>query len=223
MTVFLLELPSKLLMKLQWRKQMDVIGTFSVKLPLALISNILNHYYLLLFLFVYTFLLVGRLRGWRPKVRLRFTPGSEHSTPALGPTTCIVGYRKYFLLRQSGNRETVHRRSLYLYVIQWIDVHLLRIVVACCLIKQVYSSVFRRVRKIAKRYNWLIMSVRPSAWYSSAPTGRILMKFGIWAFFFVYELRKLKFHWNLTWRLFTFMVISRWIVLKNEKCFRQQF
>jgi len=42
---------------------------------------------------------------------------------------------------------------------------------------------FRRVRKIAKSTCWLSHvspSIRPSAWYKSATTGRILIKFDIW-------------------------------------------
>jgi hypothetical protein len=37
-------------------------------------------------------------------------------------------------------------------------------------------AVFRRVRKIAKS-DYQLRHVRPSAWNSYAPTGRILMKF----------------------------------------------
>jgi hypothetical protein len=90
---------------------------------------------------------------------------------------------------------------------------------------QVYIIVciFRRVPKIAKidyKVHVLPSSVCPSAWNSSAPTERILMKLDMCAFF-ENLLRKFKFQQNLTRTtgtlhedVFTFMTISRWILLK---------
>ena len=64
------------------------------------------------------------------------------------------------------------------------------------------------------------MSVCPSSWNNSTPTGRILMKLAIWAFL-EYLLRKFKFNQNPTRitdtlheNVFTFMTISRWILLR---------
>ena len=49
---------------------------------------------------------------------------------------------------------------------------------------------FAKLRKATVTY---VMSVRPPAWNISAPTGRILIKFDIWAFLESLS-RKLKFH-----------------------------
>ena len=46
----------------------------------------------------------------------------------------------------------------------------------------VQMSVFRRVRKTGKSYNYFFMSVRRSAWNNSAPSKRIFMKFDISVF-----------------------------------------
>ena len=48
------------------------------------------------------------------------------------------------------------------------------------------TSIFRRFCKISKsdyQHRLVCPSVRPSAWYNSAPTGRISTKFDIWLFF----------------------------------------
>jgi hypothetical protein len=65
-----------------------------------------------------------------------------------------------------------------------------------------------------------VMSVCLSSWSNSAPTGRIFMKFDIRGFFENLSI-KLKFHQNLTRikgtlheNLCTFMIISRWILLR---------
>ena len=47
-------------------------------------------------------------------------------------------------------------------------------------------AIFRRVRKIAEsdyEHRHVYVSVRPSEWNHSAPTGRIVMKFDIGTFF----------------------------------------
>jgi hypothetical protein len=57
--------------------------------------------------------------------------------------------------------------------------------------------IFRRVRKIAKGDYYLrdvCLSVRPSAWNNSAPTGRIFIIYYIWGFFFENLFFKFKFH-----------------------------
>jgi hypothetical protein len=56
-------------------------------------------------------------------------------------------------------------------------------------------SFFRRFRKIAKKRLLAssCLAVRLSAWYNSAPTGRIFMKFDIWLFFENMS-RKFNFH-----------------------------
>jgi hypothetical protein len=84
-------------------------------------------------------------------------------------------------------------------------------------------GVFRRVRKTAKSSNLLrhvCPSVSLSACNNSAPTGRILLKFGIWAFLEA-PWRKFEFHYNPTKitgtlheDVFKFMIISRWIILR---------
>ena len=60
------------------------------------------------------------------------------------------------------------------------------------------------------------LSVRPSAWNNSVPTGRIFMKFYVWVFLETQSTKGV-FH-NLTkWRLFyvkTFTIISRRILLR---------
>jgi hypothetical protein len=69
-----------------------------------------------------------------------------------------------------------------------------------------------------------VMSVRPSvclsAWNNSVPTGRIFIKFDIWAFSENLSI-KFKFHWNptrvtgsLDGDVFTYITISRWILLR---------
>ena len=64
------------------------------------------------------------------------------------------------------------------------------------------------------------MSLCPSAWDNWDPTGRIFMKFDIWAFF-LNLLRKFKFYENFTIITFTLhedvckvMAISRWLLLR---------
>jgi len=52
-------------------------------------------------------------------------------------------------------------------------------------------SMFRRVRNVAAIC--FVMSVLPSTWNNSVPTGRIFMKFGIWVFFENVS-RKFAFH-----------------------------
>ena len=56
-----------------------------------------------------------------------------------------------------------------------------------------------RVRKIVETTTSFVvcLSVFPSTWNSSAPTGRILMKFDIGVFFYN-PLEKVEFHKNLT-------------------------
>jgi len=66
------------------------------------------------------------------------------------------------------------------------------------------------------------MSVRPFAWNNSAPTGRIFMKFDI-SVFFKNMSTEFKFSWSMTGKVgtlredrYTFMIISRWIMLEWE-------
>jgi hypothetical protein len=63
-------------------------------------------------------------------------------------------------------------------------------------------------------------SVRLSVWNSSTPTGRVFVKFDIWEFFENMS-QKFKLRWHLTSLtgtlredVCTFMIISRWILLK---------
>ena len=67
-----------------------------------------------------------------------------------------------------------------------------------------------------------VISVRPSAWNYSAPTGRIFVKFGIWVFC-ENLFRKFKFHENMTRTtgtlhedLRTLMIASPWILLRTR-------
>jgi hypothetical protein len=55
------------------------------------------------------------------------------------------------------------------------------------------ANIFGAFAKFRKAAISFVMSVRPSAWNNSAPTGRIFMKFGF-LLFFQYLLRKLKFY-----------------------------
>ena len=84
------------------------------------------------------------------------------------------------------------------------------------LLSEAFLGAFTKLRKATMSF---VMSVLLSAWNNSAPTGRIVMKFDIWVFLNVS--RKFKFHWNPTiitgtlhGQVFTFMVISRWIILR---------
>jgi len=58
------------------------------------------------------------------------------------------------------------------------------------------QATFWHVHKTMKSYYWLhyvCLSIHPSAWNNWATTGRIFMKFHIWAFF-ENLLRQFKFH-----------------------------
>ena len=60
----------------------------------------------------------------------------------------------------------------------------------------------------------LFLSVHPSAWNNSAPTGRIFMKFDVWVFFGKLS-RKLKYRLNPTGiRYFTCLNTSRSVLLR---------
>jgi hypothetical protein len=58
-------------------------------------------------------------------------------------------------------------------------------------------SVFVIFRKYLYQLRHVYLSVRPSAWNNSTPTGRIFVKFDI-CLFFEYLSRKFKFHYNRT-------------------------
>ena len=80
-----------------------------------------------------------------------------------------------------------------------------------------FLGAFAERQKATVRF---IMSVRLSAWDSSAPTGSIFIKFDIWVFFENMS-RKFKFHYNLTrvrctfhGDLWTFMITSRSVLRK---------
>ena len=78
-----------------------------------------------------------------------------------------------------------------------------------------------------------VTSVRLSAWYNSAPTGRIFIKFEIWVFF-ENRSRKFNFHYNRTRitgtlheDMYTLMEISRSFLLRmrnvsEESCRKNQ-
>ena len=76
------------------------------------------------------------------------------------------------------------------------------------------------------------MSVCPSAWNNPAPTGQILMKFDIWAFFrksvekILVSLKSDRKMGTLHEDVFTFMTICRWILLRTrnvvDKCRENQ-
>jgi hypothetical protein len=92
---------------------------------------------------------------------------------------------------------------------------------------------FGYIHRILKRYCWLwhvCLSVRPSVWNSSAPTGWILMKFDIWVFFRKYieqiqvSLKSDKNSKYFAWKLCMFLIISDWILRMSnvlDKCFRE--
>ena len=80
---------------------------------------------------------------------------------------------------------------------------------------------FRRVRKIAEKR--LLASsclcVRPHGTTRLPLDGRIFMKFDIQVFFFYNLSKKFRFHQNLTRiteELYTFMIISRWILFRTR-------
>ena len=83
----------------------------------------------------------------------------------------------------------------------------------------VSSGAFSKVRKATISFV-MCLSIRPTARNNSVPTGRILIKFDICAFFETLS-RKFKFHYNPTGitgtlhnDVFTFMTISRQILLR---------
>ena len=86
---------------------------------------------------------------------------------------------------------------------------------------------FTRVRNIAKNdYEIRHVSVHPSAWNNSAPTGWIFMKFYIWTSFENLS-RKFKFHSNVTSITgtlhedqYTFSIISRSVLLRMTEMFQ---
>jgi hypothetical protein len=99
------------------------------------------------------------------------------------------------------------------------------------------SQFIRCVRKISKSDSYLrhvcvsiCPSVHASAWYNSAPTGRIFMKFDMWVFFENLS-RNFKFRWNVTIITDTLheylcaFMISRWILVRmrtvSDKCCRE--
>ena len=75
-----------------------------------------------------------------------------------------------------------------------------------------------------------VMSVCPSAWKNSAPTGRIFMKFDIWVFFENLS-KKIDVLWNMrgiaigTLRddVCTFMIISGWIICRMRNISDKRF
>ena len=85
---------------------------------------------------------------------------------------------------------------------------------------------FGRICENYEKLYWLRHfrpSARLSAWNSSVPTGRIVMKFDSWVFFENLP-RKFKFHWNLpriTGTLpehrYIFLTISRPVLLRMKK------
>ena len=80
-----------------------------------------------------------------------------------------------------------------------------------------FLGAFAKLRKATISF---VMSVRPSAWNNSTPTGRIFLKFEI-CVLFENRLGKFRFHQNLT-RItgtiradqYTFLIISRSILLR---------
>jgi hypothetical protein len=95
------------------------------------------------------------------------------------------------------------------------------------------DAVLRRVGKSAKATINFVMSVCPSV----LPSVRVEQLGSHWTDFreiwyfsiFWKSVKKFKFHWNLTRiagtlheDLCTFVIISPWILLRNEKCFGQK-
>ena len=90
-------------------------------------------------------------------------------------------------------------------------------------LKVQFLDAFRELRKATVSFVicvCLSLSLCLSAWNHTSPTGRIIMKLGIWAFFENLS-RKFKFHFNPTRitgalheEVFTFMTISRQILLR---------
>jgi hypothetical protein len=91
-------------------------------------------------------------------------------------------------------------------------------------------SVFAKLQRATISF---VMSVRPTAWNDSAPTGRIFVKFDIWVFYENMS-RKFKFYENLTRTtgtlhedLCTLMIASSWILrrmrsVSEKNCHCQQ-
>jgi hypothetical protein len=94
-------------------------------------------------------------------------------------------------------------------------------VVVCCYVTTLADIlVFRRVRMLRKATICFVMSVRPPACNNSAPTGRIFIKFDILNIFrksvekIEVSLKSDNNNGTLHEDLCTFMVISRWILLR---------
>ena len=81
-----------------------------------------------------------------------------------------------------------------------------------------YTPHFRRVRRLRKVTVRCVISVSLSAWKNPFPTRRIFMKFCIWRLFencwedSSFILKSDKKYGYLTWKICTFMTISRWIL-----------
>jgi len=85
----------------------------------------------------------------------------------------------YFPSRLQYTWDRIYSRTVYLVLSFLDEVHclFLRLCIYCY-----FELCFRRFRKIAKsdcELRFACLSLRPSAWNNSAPTGRILMKFDI--------------------------------------------
>jgi hypothetical protein len=99
---------------------------------------------------------------------------------------------------------------------------------------QVRISFLGEFRKLRKATISFVMSICPSAWNNSAPTGRIFMKLDIWVFFFEnlstkihVSLKSDKNNGTLHEDVFMFMTVSRWIILRmkhvsNKSCREKQ-
>ena len=84
------------------------------------------------------------------------------------------------------------------------------------------------IAKLRKGTTVFAMSVRPSAWNNSAPTGLIFIKFYIWVFF--ETVQKIQVSLNLTKLrgilheyLCTFVTIYRWILLRIRNVSTKNF
>ena len=154
--------------------------------------------------------------------RNRHTKAKKYSL-TLEASTSLVLYLRINFVR--------HRHialALYSPASQW---YLLYVLVPCetqihCG-KMQFLGAFASLRKATVSFIMsarlalsVCLSICPSAWYKSTPTGRIFMQFYLWVFFFFESLpRKFQRHWNLTritgtlredWCIF--MIISRWIL-----------
>jgi hypothetical protein len=137
--------------------------------------------------------IVGRVR---PRWRSRYSTRYELDTPTIElrwhqirteahPASCTVGTGSF-----SGIKRPRRGGDHPLPSWEWVAAIPPPALCTCISISWVFLRAVAILRKATISF---VMSICPSAWNNSAPTGRILMKLDVWGFFKNLS-RKLKFH-----------------------------